>query len=140
MSGKLNSTVLPEQARVMNIQWDCDNGEEKDLPLYVIIPEEYLTEEKIDENSFSERISDWLTEKYGFCHKGFDLIFLTNNDLIKEETKLKKAVYDAGVNAIEDFLGHPLNDDAIDIWSEMDDVLSNIPDEEYLQYVEMYCK
>lgn len=47
---------------VHDIEWDTD-GEDIDLPQYMVIPDE------IDEDD----ISDYISEKIGFCHKGFKL-------------------------------------------------------------------
>ena len=64
---------------------------------------------------------------------------MTSDNLKDEEEKLKRAICDAGVNAIEEFLGHPLEDNSTDIESEMNDALTQIPDDEYLQYLAKYC-
>ena len=42
-----------------------------DLPDSVEIPEELLTEN--DSEAMDENIADWLSDEYGFCHKGFVL-------------------------------------------------------------------
>lgn len=105
----------------------------------LIVPDEYIPIGDYDADEFAEEISDWLSDEHEFCHKGFELVFMTSDDLKEEEEKLKRAIYDAGVNAIEEFLGHPLENDSTDIESEMDDALTNIPDEEYLQYLAKYC-
>ena len=47
---------------VHDIEWDTD-GEDIVLPQYMVIPDE------IDEDD----ISDYISEKIGFCHKGFKL-------------------------------------------------------------------
>lgn len=57
---------------------------------------------------------------------------------INEEEQLKRAVYEAGVNALEEFLGHPLDDDNTNIWSEMNNVIGSMPDEEYDEYLKKY--
>lgn len=121
------------QFRVTNIEWDTDKEKsENTLPTTIIIPEEYA------EGISVEDIGEWLSNKYGFLHKEFSIIHVTGDELINEEKKLKKAVFEAGVNAIEKFLGHPLDDDEIDIESEMNDVLTQIPDEEYIAYLQKY--
>ena len=129
-----------EQARTTNIMWDVDEDEDNsDLPTTVVIPDEYILDSECDKDELSEEISDWLSNEYGFCHEGFRLIYLTGEDLKEEEEKLKRSIYDAGVNAVEEFLGHALDDDTIDIWSEMNDCLAQMPDEEYLKYLDRYC-
>ena len=48
----------------VNIDWDTDSDEELEyLPKAMLIPEKINT-----------TIGDYLTEKTGFCHKGFELI------------------------------------------------------------------
>ena len=136
------AAIFPEteQIRAINIEWDTDENEDH-LPINVIVPDEYIPIGDYDADEFAEEISDWLSDEYEFCHKGFELVFMTSDDLKEEEEKLKRAIYDAGVNAIEEFLGHSLENDSTDtdIESEMDDALTNIPDEEYLQYLAKYC-
>ena len=48
-----------------NIKWDTDGDKEllKQLPKQVEIPSGVL----------NEFISDYLSDKYGFCHFGFDI-------------------------------------------------------------------
>ena len=54
--------------KAVNIRWDTDGDVAlfNELPSSIEIPNELEYDE--------ERISDWLTEQSGFCHKGFDLI------------------------------------------------------------------
>lgn len=127
-----------EQIRAINIEWGMDENEDY-LPTNIIVPDEYIPIGDYDADEFTEEISDWLSDEYGFCHRGFELVFMTSDDLKNEEEKLKRAICDAGVNAIEEFLGHPLENNSTDIESEMNDVLTQIPDEEYLQYLAKYC-
>ena len=52
--------------RAINIEWDVDCKEDiETLPKEIDIPEE-LTD--------PDEISDYLSDKTGFCHKGFDLV------------------------------------------------------------------
>lgn len=62
-----------------NIKWDVDleDGEtyeealeEYNLPTVVWIPDDVIEKEADDEDF----ISDWLSDKCGFCHGGFELI------------------------------------------------------------------
>lgn len=60
----------------VDIQWDLD-GEDccAILPHEVLIPDN-IALECIDLNDVDEacdEISDWLSNEYGFCHKGFGL-------------------------------------------------------------------
>lgn len=52
--------------RAINIEWDTDGNQEvfEDLPKEIEIPE-WMTDE--------DQISDYLTDKTGFCHLGFVL-------------------------------------------------------------------
>lgn len=53
--------------RAINIQWDTDGDEEllKDLPTEVKIPTGMWDEDEI---------SDWLSDEFGFCYFGYDLV------------------------------------------------------------------
>lgn len=54
--------------------------------------------------------------------------------------QLKRAVFDAGVNAIEDLLGRELTfftDE--DLFDAMDEVLYQMPEEIALEFYEKYC-
>lgn len=51
--------------KAYNIQWDVDAPEElDDLPNEVDIPDDITDEEKV---------SDYLSDLTGFCHRGFEL-------------------------------------------------------------------
>ncbi len=51
--------------KAINIDWDVDTVEEKDgLPTEIEIPEGITDDEEI---------SDYITDKTGFCHRGFIL-------------------------------------------------------------------
>ena len=50
--------------KAINIQWDTD-GENISLPKEIDIPEG-MTDE--------EQISDYISDKTGFCHYGFELV------------------------------------------------------------------
>lgn len=67
--------------KAINIKWDVTDGaedmtkEEMDeilstLPTEVEIPSYLIT----DEDDSLEDISDWLSDEYGFCHDGFELV------------------------------------------------------------------
>lgn len=120
-----------EEVRATNIIWDAP--EQVELPTTVIIPERLIC------SSDTGDISEWLSEQYGFCHKGFELVKLTGEELEAECEQLKRAVHNAGVDAIEEFLGHSLDNDTIDIWAEMNDCIAQMPDEAYFEYLSKYC-
>lgn len=68
--------------KAVNIKWDVTDGAEDmtkedmdeillTLPTEVEIPD-YLTTN--DENDLLDDVSDWLSDEYGFCHDGFELV------------------------------------------------------------------
>ena len=58
--------------KAINIKWDVDELEDLDyLPTEVEIPD-YLTID--DEDDLLYDVSDWLSDEYGFCHDGFELV------------------------------------------------------------------
>ena len=68
--------------RATNIKWDVTDGAEdmtkKDmdkilstLPKEVEIPDYLITD---DEDELLDEVSDWLSDEYGFCHDGFELV------------------------------------------------------------------
>lgn len=61
-------------------------------------------------------------------------------ELMYEE--LKKAIFDNGVEAIDDFLGyeHDVNEEKDTIERRMDEVLDQMPEEEVLVFYKKYCK
>lgn len=57
--------------KAINIKWDVDELEDLDyLPTEVEIPSYLIT----DEDDFLDDVSDWLSDEYGFCHDGFELV------------------------------------------------------------------
>lgn len=56
--------------------------------------------------------------------------------------ELKQAIFDNGVEAIDDFLGyeHDVNEEKDTIENRMDEVLSQMPEEEFLTLYNKYCK
>ena len=67
--------------KVTNIKYDTD-GEDVDLPkeIEIEIPSDVEGEEEIE-----EYVSNEISNKTGFCHKGFDSEVLRDN--FKKETK-----------------------------------------------------
>lgn len=70
--------------KVTNIKWDTDGDQYTfdSLPQEVILPVKFSKENYVDENgNFGEAekiemlddISDWLSDKYEFCHDGFEI-------------------------------------------------------------------
>ena len=68
--------------KAVNIKWDVTDGaedmtkEEMDeilstLPTEVEIPDYLITD---DEDDLLDDVSDWLSDEYGFCHDGFELV------------------------------------------------------------------
>lgn len=54
--------------RVSNIQWDVDEDDDPDLPFEEVIRTNANLE---DEDDVEEFVSNFLSENYGYCHKGF---------------------------------------------------------------------
>ena len=70
--------------KAVNIKWDVtDDAEDmtqeeiteilETLPTEVEIPDS-LIDEEFDEDYYYSDISDWLSDEYGFCHFGFELV------------------------------------------------------------------
>ena len=68
--------------RAVNIKWDVTDGAEDmtkedmdeillTLPTEVEIPNYLITD---DEDDLLDDVSDWLSDEYGFCHDGFELV------------------------------------------------------------------
>ena len=68
--------------RAVNIKWDVTDGAEdmtkedmdeilSTLPTEVEIPNYLITD---DEDDLLDEVSDWLSDEYGFCHDGFELV------------------------------------------------------------------
>ena len=72
--------------RAVNIKWDVTDGAEDitkedideillTLPTEVEIPDNLIDDDKdFDEDYYYSDISDWLSDEYGFCHFGFELV------------------------------------------------------------------
>ena len=59
--------------KVVNIKWDTDGDMEllEELPTEVEIPDYLITD---DEDDLLDEVSDWLSDEYGFCHDGFEIV------------------------------------------------------------------
>ena len=68
--------------RAVNIKWDVTDGAEDrtkedmdeillTLPTEVEIPNYLITD---DEDDLLDEVSDWLSDEYGFCHDGFEIV------------------------------------------------------------------
>lgn len=65
---KVNSTIT---VRIYNIKWDIDEDDEKlNLPDEVI--HTFYEYNDINDEDLLDEIADWLSDEYGFCHKGFE--------------------------------------------------------------------
>ena len=58
--------------KAINIKWDTDGNIDvlNELLSEVEIPDYLIT----DEDDLLDDISDWLSDEYGFCHFGFELV------------------------------------------------------------------
>ena len=54
--------------RVYNIKWDCPKKDRTALPTEIEVPDHLYD----SHDPYLEEISDYLSDKYGFCHLGFD--------------------------------------------------------------------
>lgn len=84
-SGSNNSIM--KTYRVTNIEWDTD-GLEIDLPTDFSISVD--VEKNMTEDEIGERISDSISDVYGFCHFGFNYYLLGKEDwgsLLTEEDR-----------------------------------------------------
>lgn len=54
--------------RVSNIQWDVDEDDDPDLPFEEVIRTNANLK---DEDDVEEFVSNFLSDTYGYCHKGF---------------------------------------------------------------------
>ena len=59
--------------KAVNIKWDTDGDMEllEELPTEVEISDYLITD---DEDDLLDEISDWLSDEYGFCHDGFEIV------------------------------------------------------------------
>lgn len=65
-AGYNSYSLVPTQLIAENIKWDIDDEENLlSLPTTIEIPDEFEGGE--------DEISDYITDKYGFCHRGYDL-------------------------------------------------------------------
>ena len=72
--------------KAINIKWDVTDGAEDitkedideillTLPTEVEIPDNLIDDDKdFDEDYYYSDISDWLSDEYGFCNFGFELV------------------------------------------------------------------
>jgi len=133
--------------KAYNIEWDTD-GQEVDLPKEIEIPENIL---------YEEDVSDYLTEKTGFCHKGFETNFFFETMYYKGIAFPVRACYfHRNKRYLEKMIGSELMDDILldenrkprDKDTEIiddqisyyveHDVLLNYSDEEILEYIHQY--
>jgi len=69
--------MITVKADVTDIQWDTDNpGELESLPKEMNVTVTLDIEEgDIEDGDVDQAVSDAITEKTGFCHKGFDMVY-----------------------------------------------------------------
>lgn len=56
--------------KAVDIKWDIDRGDDVVLPTEIDIPED-IVEDAEDLSELEDRISDYISNLTGFCHKGF---------------------------------------------------------------------
>ena len=120
-----------------------------ELPKEVELPESFV--EHLEQDyakgysvNYAEEISDWLTDRFDFCHDGFEL----DGDLkdwgvpsqvrIKE---LKAETWNRGVDAISDLLGYEydVEEDHDTTDSRMDMAIDQMSDETFDDFYMKYC-
>lgn len=67
--------------KAINIKWDTDGDMEllEQLPKEVLLPEKFSRENysqdgEFDKEAMLDDLSDWLSDEYGFCHYGFEIV------------------------------------------------------------------
>ena len=55
-----------------SIKWDCEDDERDVLPSALSVEIEEADDFADDEEGLTDFLSDWLSDEYGYCHKGFD--------------------------------------------------------------------
>lgn len=78
--------------RFTNVKWDTDGESLKDCGLQ----KNFVTDVEIDDLTFQstddeieDKLSDWLSDTYGYCHNGFDYKVLTPK-VIAKKSEIKK--------------------------------------------------
>lgn len=74
-----HDTIFESKRIATNIKWDTD-GEKVDLPNQMVIPD------KIHDDV--NAIGDYLSDKTGFCHFGFGLVYEATVKVNREDTKV----------------------------------------------------
>lgn len=71
-----NCDLNPESiiVDINDIEWDTDGEDVKDLPT-CIAAVKFEVDDPEDEDEIEELISDWLSDRFGFCHNGFNWTF-----------------------------------------------------------------
>lgn len=71
---------------IKNIKWDVDYPEDlKVLPKELPLPEQFYPQEFENSDELDEildKVSDWLSDTYGYCHNGF-ILEATEEDMNK---------------------------------------------------------
>lgn len=67
--------------KAIDIKWDTDGdrGLFSTLPQEIILPKQFSKEiytygGDYNELALSEDVSDWISNEYGYCHSGFNLV------------------------------------------------------------------
>ena len=116
--------------RITDIEWDLDDIEDE-AEAYSIndnLPKSEDIREFIEE----DQIADYLSNEYGYCVKSFTL----EKNVTTQFEKLKKALFEAGRDDIENFLGYELDalDDKDAIDKLMDAAIMLMPDDTFNSY------
>ena len=81
LTGSEDKYVTVKRYRVYNIKWDTDGEDMNHLPTHLISEIELYNDTDYSDDEITEKISDDITDRIGFCHFGFEY------EEIEEETK-----------------------------------------------------
>ena len=93
---KFAANTLDVCVRMYNIQWDTDGEENTSLPEDVthVFNVGFNNDGALREDELLDAASEWLSETYGFCHKGFELKILPVKAMIDVCPKNPAGVFD----------------------------------------------
>ena len=92
--------------KATNIEWDVTDGAEEmtqeeindvlaALPRTIHIPDSVIgiVDDLTDMDEISDIISDWISDEYGYCHKGFNIEFEPETIRVNADITFKDSVY-----------------------------------------------
>lgn len=93
------------QVKVMfkNVKWDTDGESLKSCGLKKNFEAEVDMEDvnfQSSDDEIEERLSDWLSDEYGYCHEGFDYEIIPEK-VITKKSEIKK-FFDKAINDMQE--------------------------------------